>query len=88
MNTWNVKIIKKAYKQLKKLPSAIQDIVDDAVADLELEGPQPRHWNTKKIGENEYRLRLNYHYRMRYAVKETELFIEIFYIGHRKDAYK
>jgi len=56
--------------------------------DLEKEGPQPRYWDVKKTGENEYRLRLNYRYRMRYAVKENELFIEVFYVGHRKDAYQ
>jgi len=88
MNKWDVKILKKAYGQLKKLPRSIQDIADEAVTDLEKEGPQPRYWDVKKTGENEYRLRLNYRYRMRYVVKEDELFIEVFYVGHRKDAYQ
>ncbi len=85
---WDVKILKKAYMQLKKLPRSVQDIVDEAVADLEKEGPHPRYWDVRKTDENEYRIRLNYRYRMRYVVKEKELFIEIFYLGHRKDAYQ
>jgi mRNA-degrading endonuclease RelE of RelBE toxin-antitoxin system len=88
MYHWDVKILKKAYRQLKKLPRFIQDIADEAVASLEKDGPQPLYWDVKKINANEYRLRLNYRYRMKYPVKENGLFIEVFYIGHRKDAYQ
>lgn len=46
-------------------------------------------WDTLKTDGREYRLRLNYRYRMRYRVTgEQTLEIEIFYIGHRKDAYR
>jgi mRNA interferase RelE/StbE len=88
MNKWNVTILSKVYKQLKKLPTAIQDLADEAVECLEQEGVQPRGWDVKKTGEHEYRIRLNYRYRMRYVVKDKELFIEVFYIGHRKEAYR
>ena len=88
MNKWTVELTKTAYKQFKKLPGLIQELTDEAIFALELEGVMPKFWNCKKIGEDEYRVRLNYHYRMKYKIKNTQLIIEVFYIGHRKDAYR
>jgi hypothetical protein len=39
-------------------------------------------------GPGEYRLRLTYSYRMRYRAVGGELEIEIFYLGHRREAYR
>jgi len=87
--TWNVYLTQKAYKQLAKLPSYIQDLADLAVADIEKYGVHPRGWDIRKTGSNEYRLRLTYRYRMRYRITdEKALEIEIFYVGHRRDAYR
>ena len=87
MSKWNVELTKAAYKQFKKLPKLIQSLTDAVIFALESEGAIPKFWDCKKIGENQYRVRLNYRYRMRYKVNNTLLIIEIFYIGHRKDAY-
>lgn len=84
---WKVYIANKAYKQLKKLPLLIQDLADEAIHDLEKEGYNPKHWDVKKIDKDDFRIRLNYRYRMRYRIINKELHIEIFYIGHRKNAY-
>jgi mRNA-degrading endonuclease RelE of RelBE toxin-antitoxin system len=87
--TWNVCLTQKAYKQLAKLPTSIQDLADLAVTDLEEHGTHPHGWDIQKTGNNEYRLRLTYRYRMRYRVTdEKTLKIEIFYVGHRRDAYR
>jgi mRNA-degrading endonuclease RelE of RelBE toxin-antitoxin system len=87
--TWNVFLTQKAYKQVVKLPSSIQDLVDMAVADLEEHGTHPRGWDIQKTGNDEYRLWLTYRYRMRYRVTDGKtLEIEIFYVGHRRDAYR
>jgi len=88
LNKWEVVLLRKAYKQLKKLPKSIQDILFKSLKDLEIEGPQPNYWDVKKTGYNEYRLRINYRYRMRYRIISKRLLIEVFYIGRRKDAYK
>lgn len=89
MSTWTVTLTGRAYKQLKKLPSAIQDLADAVVHDLEAVGPKPAGWDVRKTGDDEYRVRLTYRYRMRYRVtSEQSLEIEIFYAGHRKDAYR
>ena len=88
MKRWTIILLRKADKQFKKLPKAIQDIAFEALEDLEVEGAMPRYWDVKKTNTNEYRLRINYRYRMRYKVEQERLIIEVFYIGHRKDAYK
>jgi mRNA-degrading endonuclease RelE of RelBE toxin-antitoxin system len=89
MSTWNVTLTKRACKQLLKLPADIQDLADMAIADLETQGPVIRGWDVRKMAAQEYRVRLTYRYRMRYhMLAEGALEIEIFYVGHRKDAYK
>lgn len=86
---WTVHLTRKAYKQLHKLPRSIQDLADLAVTDLEEQGSHPRGWNILKTDNDEYRLRLNYRYRMRYRVTGGQaLEIEIFYVGHRREAYR
>lgn len=87
MKKWDVNLTRKAYKQFKSLPMVIQDLADEAITDLENSGPNPRHWDVKKIGNEGYRIRLNYRYRMRYTIQSDSVLIEIFYIGHRKNAY-
>ncbi len=88
MSTWTVFLTRKAFKQFQKLPQNIRDITDLAVTDLEKQGFKPVGWDIKKTGAKEYRLRLTYRYRMRYRITDmSELEIEVFYLGHRRDAY-
>ena len=87
--SWKVYLTRSAYRRLKKLPGVVQDLVELAIVDLEDQGLSPLGWNTLKTGADEYRLRLNYRYRMRYRVLEKNtLVVEVFYVGHRKDAYR
>lgn len=89
MNTWTVFLTRRAYKQLDRLPRKIRALVDLAVQDLELHGPAPYGWNVKKTGNDEYRIRLTLRYRMRYKTVSTKkLEISVFYVGHRRDAYR
>ena len=87
--TWSVYLTRKVDKQLKRLPQTIQDLADLAIADLEAQGVNPQGWDTLKTDADAYRLRLNYRYRLRYRVTgQRVLEIEVFYVGHRKDAYR
>jgi len=87
--TWTVSLTRKAHKQLIKLPQTIQDLADLALTDLEEQGINPRGWYTLKTGEDEYRLRLNYRYRMRYRITADQILeVEVFYVGHRREAYR
>lgn len=86
---WTVTLTRKSYKALGKLPAVIQDLADLAIEELELQGPIPQDWDVLKTSDDEYRLRLNYRYRMRYRLLgQNRLQIEVFYIGHRKEAYR
>ena len=74
---------------MQSLPRSIQDLADLALVDLEAEGIYPRGWDVLKTGNNEYRLRLNYRYRMRFQLTDRqEMLIQVFYVGHRKGAYR
>ena len=87
--SWTVYLTRNSHKQLAKLPGSIQDLADLAVADLEEQGLNPQGWDTLKTNDDEYRLRLNYRYRMRYCVIDKQtLEIEVFYVGHRREAYR
>ena len=87
--TWTVYLTRKDDKQLTKLPQMVQDLADLAIADLEEQGINPQGWDTLKTHDDEYRLRLNYRYRLRYRVTDEQVLeVEVFYIGHRKDAYR
>lgn len=89
MSTWNVTLSRRAARQLYRLPKAIQDLADLAITDLEIQGPLIRGWDVRKTADQEYRVRLTYRYRMRYHLPaDGALEIEVFYIGHRKDAYR
>lgn len=86
---WSVHLTRKANKQLIKLPHKIQALAYATINDLVADSIAPQGWNTRKTGENEYRLRLNCRYRMRYRViTEQMVEIEIFYVGHRQEAYR
>ena len=87
--TWAVYLTRKAHKQLAKLPQMIQDLADLAIADLQEQGIKPQGWDILKTNDDEYRLRLNYRYRLRYRIMDEQVLeIEVFYIGHRKHAYR
>lgn len=88
MRKWKITLQRKAAKQLQKLPKAIQNMAFELMEDLEAEGAIPQYWDVKKTSDSEYRIRINYRYRMRYRVEREELIIEVFYIGHRKEAYQ
>jgi len=85
---WALKVSKSAAKSLKLLPKSVQEIVLLALEALKSEGPVPKHWDVLQTDSGEYRLRLNYRYRMRYRADKRVVVIEVFYIGHRKDAYR
>lgn len=64
-------------------------MVDLAIMELERQGIRPQGWDVKKTARDEYRLRITYRYRMRYRVLDEHILrIEIFYIGHRREAYR
>jgi len=84
---WKVAVKKAVQKNIRKLPKPVRAILDEAIEDLKQQGPHPKNWDIVQLDKDEYRIRLNYRYRMIYMVIKQLVLIEIIYAGHRKDAY-
>ena len=90
---WQIEYSPKARKQVKKLPSAIQDAVLALVMDMESGGPIRGDWpNFSKLSRNEYHCHLKkgkptYVACWRLVDKQKKL-IGVYYVGtHEKAPY-
>ena len=83
---YKVEISKKALKQLKDLPASQYDKVRRGIYAL---ADNPRGHNSIKLAdtENEYRLRVG-NYRILYTIEDKILYIFVFEVADRKDAYR
>jgi mRNA-degrading endonuclease RelE of RelBE toxin-antitoxin system len=89
MAKWSVRIKKKAVKQAKKLPRAIQDRALALTKDLESHGINPgKKWkNFSSLGENIYHCHLTYSYVACWEKVDGEIrVIEVYYVGSREKA--
>ncbi len=79
-------ILPKAEKELKKLPKQLFTKVDEAILHL---ADNPRPSGCKKLtGFNDtYRIRVG-NYRILYRIEDTQLIIEVIRVADRKDVYK
>lgn len=83
---YQIKILSKARRSIKKLPKSVQENIKIAVRNL-AENPRPN--NVKKLSgsDNLYRLRLG-DYRIIYQIKDYILLIVIVMAGHRREIYR
>ena len=76
-----------AIKELKKLPSNIQDRIREAIEELE---ENPRHRGVEKLTTSskiqEYRIRVG-DYRIKFLIYDDIVTIFVIKIGHRKNIY-
>ncbi len=84
--SYKVKILRGALKQLKKIPSEIQERIQIKIDDLATE---PRQNGVKKLKgkENAYRIRVG-DYRVIYDIFDDLLVVNVVEVGHRKNIYK
>lgn len=82
---YQIKILSKARRSIKKLPKSVQENVKSAIRNL-AENPRPN--NVKKLSGsyNLYRIRLG-DYRIIYQIEDDILLIVIVMAGHRKEIY-
>ncbi len=83
---YQIKILSKARRSIKKLPKSVQENIKNAVRNL---GENPRPNNVKKLSGSHdlYRIRLG-DYRIIYQIKDDILLIVIVMAGHRKEIYR
>jgi mRNA-degrading endonuclease RelE of RelBE toxin-antitoxin system len=84
---YTVSVKKKVFKNLEKLPLAIQKKFASLVDNLEAEGPvQPKWKNFSKLGKNEYHCHLARSWVACWYHEKNEILIEVYYVGSRENA--
>ncbi|MFQ5419608.1 MAG: type II toxin-antitoxin system RelE/ParE family toxin [Anaerolineae bacterium] len=82
---YQLQIIRRAQKELSRLPALEYERVRDAIRGLTQE---PRPVGCKKLtGREGWRLRVG-RYRVLYDIDDNALVITIRHIGHRRDVYR
>ncbi len=88
MANWQVQFTKKAAKQVRDLPKAIQDSLKALIVELENVGPVRGNWaNYSKLGPSEHHCHLSYRYVACWRVVDGQVvIIEVTYVGTREKA--
>ncbi|PHJ63571.1 RelE/StbE family addiction module toxin [Nostoc linckia z18] len=84
--SYKVEILRGALKQLKKIPSELQERIQIKIDDLATE-PRPNGVKKLKEKENAYRIRVG-DYRVIYDIFDDILVVNVVEVGHRKNIYK
>lgn len=81
---YQVRIERKALKELSKIPEPYYSNLKIAILDL---GNNPRPQGYKKLkGRDGYRIRVA-DYRIIYEIQDNVLLVDVIDLGHRKDIY-
>ena len=84
--SYTIEILKGALKQIKKLPSEVQERIQLKIDDLATE-PRPNGVKKLKGKENTYRIRVG-DYRVIYDIFDDILVVSVVEVGHRSQVYK
>lgn len=84
--SYTIEILKGALKQIKKLPSEVQERIQLKIDDLATE-PRPNGVKKLKGKENTYRIRVG-DYRVIYDIFDDLLVVSVVEVGHRSQVYK
>lgn len=84
--SYKVEILRGALKQLKKIPSELQERIQIKIDDLATE-PRPNGVKKLKGKENAYRIRVG-DYRIIYDIFDDLLVVNVVEVGHRRNIYK
>ncbi len=90
---WTVKFRNKnkLFKVIKTLRPSSRRKLYAAIKDLELEGPAPKVWDSKRMEgqlRDYWRLKIDYRHRLIFEVFHGILIIEIIEVTTREGAYK
>jgi mRNA interferase RelE/StbE len=86
ITTYQIKILSKARRSLKKLPKNIQNQLKNTIRSL-AENPRPQGVKKLSGDYNLYRVRQG-DYRVIYEIQDEVLLIIIVLAGHRKQIYR
>jgi mRNA-degrading endonuclease RelE of RelBE toxin-antitoxin system len=84
---YEIKIHKKAIKNIKRMPLAIQEKLTYLLKDLKDKGAIRAEWpNFSKLGEKKYHCHLSYKWVVCWQWQEGTIIIEVYYAGTRENA--
>ena len=84
---YEVRIKKKALRNLKKMPINVQKLLFLLIEDLKSDGPIQTGWhNYSPLGNEKYHCHLNYRYVACWTFRTGEIVIEVYYVGSREKA--
>ena len=82
--SYTVLILRRAQKELARLPSGVYERVRDAIRAL---GQNPRPAGCLKLtGREGWRIRVG-NYRVIYEVDDEQQSVTVLHVGHRRDVY-
>lgn len=83
--TYSVQILRRAQKELARLPAEILDEISEAIGAL---GQKPRPSGCLKLtGRDGWRIRVG-DYRVVYEIDEQRRTVTVLHVGHRRDVYR
>ncbi len=82
---YEVKIVKSAIKELSNIPTKEALRITEKIYQLR-DDPRPKSCVKLSGSKDEYRIRVG-NYRVLYTINDYILLVQVFKIGHRKDAY-
>ncbi len=84
---YEIKIKKKALKNLNKIPVSVQERFDYLIEDLKEKGPIQSDWpNYSTLEKNKYHCHLTRSWVACWQNEKTEIIIEVYYVGSREKA--
>ena len=85
--SYEVRIRKKAHKNLGRLSLEVRQLFFLLVEDLKLSGPIQRGWkNFSRLSGNEYHCHLNYGHVACWTWEKNTIMVEVYYVGSREKA--
>lgn len=84
--SYRVEFTKKAQKQLKALPSVVEERIQPKIAALANE-PRPIGATKLEGEDNQYRIRVG-DYRILYEIRDDVLLVLVVRVAHRREVYK
>ena len=84
--SYSLRISQSAQRELDRLSPAIHSRINRRIQSLR-NNPRPRGVRKLKGREEEYRLRAG-DYRVLYTIDDTNNVVAIFYVRHRREAYR
>lgn len=85
--SWNVFILKKVQRGLKKLPKPVTEKLGALLLEIEKTGPVRGNWpNYSRLADGAHHCHLSYRYVACWRETQKGIEVEVYYVGSRENA--